>query len=249
MDQHPVDRRIMRGKSKQNNLQVCQQQVQRYGNMFPHVQKMVSKDLLKLMEEGRIIRSVKQLLSANGPCFLLVDVRTKDERDISVIPGAISMKDFKTQMKSIDKKKTQHHNLNVITYCTIGFRSGLQAQHIQNKYKLGYGRVHSLDGIAAYTHAITEVLPKPMTLNHSRPQTIKESMNLIVISNNSLVTPSGHETTHVHTFGNIWSNTVDQDHGYHATFFKPIRFILESAKVGVLTLRLSASTMLCRCIS
>ena len=38
----------------------------------------------------------------------------------------------------------------IVTYCTIGYRSGLEARRLKTKYNLN---VMNLDGIVSYTHA------------------------------------------------------------------------------------------------
>jgi rhodanese-related sulfurtransferase len=48
--------------------------------------------------------------------YILIDVREDYEREVSIIPGSISKKEFEQ-----DKKKYIQHN--VIVYCTIGVRS------------------------------------------------------------------------------------------------------------------------------
>jgi len=40
----------------------------------------------------------------------------------------------------------------VVTYCTIGYRSGLEAQRLRDQYNLN---VRNLDGIVSYTHTCT----------------------------------------------------------------------------------------------
>lgn len=54
---------------------------------------------------------------ASGNGVVLVDVRTKEEIAVSIIPGAISLTDF-------EESREQYRNAEVITYCTVGVRSG-----------------------------------------------------------------------------------------------------------------------------
>jgi len=48
---------------------------------------------------------------------ILVDVRSPAEQQVSMIPGAITVAEF-------EKNKHKYKNKIVITYCTIGYRSG-----------------------------------------------------------------------------------------------------------------------------
>ena len=49
--------------------------------------------------------------------FVIVDVRSKAESDVSIIPGALTKSEFETTAQ-------QHAGKQVIVYCTIGVRSG-----------------------------------------------------------------------------------------------------------------------------
>lgn len=62
---------------------------------------------------------VSDMQSKGG--MVLVDVRPEEERSISMIPGAVRKEDFE---KEIDAYKDKV----VVTYCTIGYRSGLFAK-------------------------------------------------------------------------------------------------------------------------
>jgi len=66
---------------------------------------------------------------------LFVDVRDKEERDISMLPNAITEKDF---LEHIDKYKGR----TIIAYCTIGYRSGKFAQKLQKEG----ARIYNLKG-------------------------------------------------------------------------------------------------------
>ena len=60
----------------------------------------------------------------------LIDVREENEQDISMIPGAITKIEF-------EKNKDKYKDTLLITYCTIGYRSGLYAAElIKNGYSV-----------------------------------------------------------------------------------------------------------------
>ena len=58
--------------------------------------------------------------------FVVVDVRSKAETDISMLPGALTQSEF-------EKTVSQHQGKLVITYCTIGVRSGNYATSLMRK--------------------------------------------------------------------------------------------------------------------
>jgi rhodanese-related sulfurtransferase len=77
---------------------------------------------------------------------ILVDCRTKPEQDISMIRGAIRLQDL-GDVKKIPKFKP------IITYCSVGYRSGLEGQRLKDL--LGHDwPIYNLDGILAYTHVL-----------------------------------------------------------------------------------------------
>ena len=58
--------------------------------------------------------------------FVIVDVRSKAETDVSMIPGALTKSEF-------EKTANQHQGKLVIAYCTIGVRSGNYADSLIRK--------------------------------------------------------------------------------------------------------------------
>ena len=58
--------------------------------------------------------------------FVLVDVRSKAETDISMIPGALTISEF-------ERTEKQHQGKTVIVYCTVGVRSGRYAASLNRK--------------------------------------------------------------------------------------------------------------------
>ena len=73
---------------------------------------------------------------------MLVDVRSDDEREVSTLPGAISQKEF-------EKDPDRFAGREVVTYCTIGYRSGRFTEKLVQK---GWD-AHNLRGsIVAWTH-------------------------------------------------------------------------------------------------
>lgn len=56
----------------------------------------------------------------------IIDVREKAEQDISMIPNAITKEEF-------EKNREKYRDSLVVTYCTIGYRSGLYADKLSKE--------------------------------------------------------------------------------------------------------------------
>lgn len=56
--------------------------------------------------------------------YLVVDVRSVAESDVSVLPGAMALAEFE---RTVD----QHQSKTIIAYCTIGVRSGWYANRLK----------------------------------------------------------------------------------------------------------------------
>lgn len=95
--------------------------------------------------EGTPEMTVEQLVSSPGDelSLVLVDVRTEDERAVSMIPGSISRSEFEARQAELGGRK-------VVTYCTIGYRSGLYAEQLRRQ---GWDAYNLEGSILAWTHA------------------------------------------------------------------------------------------------
>lgn len=133
--------------------------------------------------------------------YVLLDVRTAPERKVSIIQGAIPVSDFHGSA----------NNTIIVCYCTIGYRSGLEATRIKQRWP--DATVYNLDGIVAFSHAITT--------NNSRLK---------------LVNPSTGETVQtVHTFAALW-NYVDPERFDTISFpviSLPLRLLQVGARIAV----------------
>jgi len=89
--------------------------VEAEGN-FPTVASISAEELV---EKHR-------MMDAADPSIVLLDVRPDDERQVSMIPGAISIEAFETDAE-------QYRDATVVTYCTVGVRSGYFAQELQER--------------------------------------------------------------------------------------------------------------------
>lgn len=160
---------------EETNEERCHRLNRFYQARFPTVPALSSRDLVRSFDSDNTV---------------LVDVRTQPERNISTIEGAISLHEFEQRISSLPPE-TQ-----VVTYCTIGYRSGLEARRLQYQYAL-QGRISSLDGIVAYTHAITS-----------------EDDNGDDIPR--VVCPAtGSDASAVHTFGSQWDCVAENYESKH----------------------------------
>ena len=152
-----------RTKSQQ---EICREYCKSYQNKFPDITYIASRDL------------------GSYENVTLVDVRTEPERRVSMLPGAVPLEEF--------TPTNQGDNL-IVTYCTVGYRSGLEARRLGLQHPECKDRLRSLDGVVAYTHEATH-----------------------------LIDPStGEPTQRVHTFGGMWASCVDPETFEATTFSLP----------------------------
>jgi sodium/bile acid cotransporter 7 len=100
---------------------------------FPGIEDLTVEELDRLREVTSVV---------------LVDVRNPPEQEISMIPGSITSAE-------LEGNASDYGDKTLVTYCTIGHRSGLYAQKLQ---AAGF-RVFNLKGsILAWTHAQRELV-------------------------------------------------------------------------------------------
>lgn len=73
---------------------------------------------------------------------VLVDVRPKEERSVSIIPGAISKEEF-------EKNKDQYKNHKVVSYCTIGYRS---SEYTVKLSKMNFNSYNLKESLLGWAH-------------------------------------------------------------------------------------------------
>jgi sodium/bile acid cotransporter 7 len=99
----------------------------KYRREFPDVSDVTAADLHSLLESGEV---------------LVVDVRDANERAVSTIPGAITVEEF-------ERDQRDRGDVSVVTYCTIGYRSGLFADQLRQR---GVTVLNLSGGILAWSH-------------------------------------------------------------------------------------------------
>jgi rhodanese-related sulfurtransferase len=117
-----------KGLSDSAKLKKVNSMYAEYKASFPDVPDISAEQVLRRMEEGRVV---------------FVDVRETKEQIISMLPGAITKKAF---LQNPDVYK----DYRVIGYCTISYRSGRLAQRLKKK---GIHMLNLEGGILAWLHA------------------------------------------------------------------------------------------------
>lgn len=101
---------------------------QSYRKDFPEVQDIESSDAMRLLQEGKA---------------LFIDVREPKEQQVSMLPGAVTEKQFL-------KDPGQYRDRTLIGYCTISYRSGKLAETLQAR---GITLLNLKGGLLAWVHA------------------------------------------------------------------------------------------------
>lgn len=71
-------------------------------------------------------QTILNLSSDQRNNYIVVDVRSPKEREISIIEGSIDQADFEKNIDVFQEKK-------VVVYCTIGYRSGYYAERLRQQ--------------------------------------------------------------------------------------------------------------------
>jgi sodium/bile acid cotransporter 7 len=93
---------------------------------FPQVKELSPQEAMDLLKQGRLI---------------FVDTRKPAEMRVSMLPGAISKKQYLAD-------PNRYKDLTVVSYCTISYRSGVFARDMQ---KDGFAVTNLKGGILAWT--------------------------------------------------------------------------------------------------
>lgn len=94
---------------------------------FPEVPEISADELKQLQIDSSVV---------------VVDVRTPAEQAVSMIPGAMTADDF-------EANTGDHKGSTIVTYCTIGHRSGLYAQQLLSR---GFNVFNLKGAILSWTH-------------------------------------------------------------------------------------------------
>lgn len=101
------------------------------GSLFrrgPSVQEIGVGELHQMLvrQQGGQQSATPKDPAERSPSFVLVDVRSPEEQAVSIIPGAITQSQF-------EQNANRYRGRTVITYCTVGGRSGKYAAQLISK--------------------------------------------------------------------------------------------------------------------
>ena len=101
-----------------------------FGSLFggTKVETIETSTLHKLLSERQKVVEAARMAGQQVPPadFVVVDVRTEKEVNVSVIPGAITQAEY-------ERDASKHRGKLVIPYCTVGGRSGAYAKELASK--------------------------------------------------------------------------------------------------------------------
>ena len=99
-----------------------EKQYQFYHNLFKDIPTLSSSELISKYDIGLEPENRSQTERSLIP-VVLIDVRSKPEREVSMIPSAISLKEYE---KGVANGSISNAQIAVVTYCTVGYRSGIE---------------------------------------------------------------------------------------------------------------------------
>lgn len=142
----------------------------------------------------------------NFPALTFVDVRSAEERRVSIIPGAIDKYAFERAIEDDDARASLigDSKSKIICYCTIGYRSGKYVESMLEKHECLRGHIFNLRGsILSWTH---QGMPLEEGGDSSSSGSGRGAMST---------------TTTVHVFGETWRL---QHPAYNAVTFKNLTY-------------------------
>lgn len=117
-------------------------------NQFPKCPVISTEELSGLMGETKTSEKL---------AIILVDVRTKEERDVSMIPSAIDIDEFE---KLLNSNPDKYKEILIVPYCTVGYRSGKYATSLIENH--GLKNVRNGEGIILWTYGETVLVKKDL---------------------------------------------------------------------------------------
>ena len=154
--------------------------------------------------------------------YLLVDVRSPAEQNVSIISNAITMEEFESNFDQY-QTRINDNSTTVVTYCTIGYRSGLEGRRLRDEYKL-HGKIMNLDGIVCYTHACEK-------FNSLSGNNDDSNANDKTNIGTFLINPKNQESTKkVHVFGESWNYAAES---FESVYFSKVGMAWKGIGVGL----------------
>jgi rhodanese-related sulfurtransferase len=206
----------------------CLKEARSYQRRFRSVQSLSSEDFLHRnflhhhAASNRTTVATMTPLDAGGVVqVVLLDARTDPERKVSIIQGAVPVADYYNNIHNHTRNDGDSGTTPtiIICYCTIGYRSGLEATRLQRLCP--DATVYNLDGIVAFSHASIGYNNNRRHLEESAAHH-DEAANAVHDQHHhdhyQLVDPAtGAPVRTIHTFASLW-DYLDPDH-YDAVHF------------------------------
>ncbi|KAL7481156.1 hypothetical protein ACHAW6_006840 [Cyclotella cf. meneghiniana] len=236
-------------KSSNGTLATATATSQKYHNIFPEVASLSSEQLLNdtFSTEIFVMDDVKTpQWTVDGEKVLLVDARTRPERNISMISGAIPLAEFNKNVlpKLVDSSPDDmvSQPSTIVFYCTIGYRSGMEGRKLQKKYPFLFDQkwkaenyvksetqnlnkkrqpkmqVKNLDGILNFANALegSETIHRMHLESANGPNKFK--------TNALIINPNTNKTTNrVHVYGPSWKHCLSAP--YDPVVFSKVEFV------------------------
>lgn len=194
---------------------------------FPEIPTMTWEELFELQSRSSPCGTKKEELYSNVETrprnLILVDVRTPTEFQVSTIPGAVSLQQFEKEIiPSVSS------DVKVVTFCTIGFRSGLEARRLLNIYpeRITRENIFHLEGIVSYTHSqntSSKISSRSIVNNSSKIASTSHDTERKSFM--PLICPhTGEPTRRVHTFSKTWDYTNEGGLNHEGFYYQPVYF-------------------------
>ena len=187
--------------------EACLTECQRNQQQFPNVRYMTSQEL----QERLLSKNNENNNNNDNNDIILVDVRTVTERNVSMIIGSITLQElyqnYLPKLLNQQQQQEDDEKTIVVLYCTIGYRSGLEARRLMEySNNSNLLDIYSLDGIVPFTYCScsSSMIIQPATA------TTKHSLSCLSRNNNDTNTESNNNSDCVvHAFGSTWRDCTN----------------------------------------
>ncbi|CAE7943853.1 unnamed protein product, partial [Symbiodinium sp. KB8] len=140
-----------------------------------------------------------------GEDVVLVDVRCKEEMDVSMIPGSVTKEHFESQL--LPGLRAADPQPLVVPYCTVGYRSGVYAKELMDKH--GLQNVRNGEGVIMWTFDGSGLVRPASGVAGTVVGKAAEDAG-------EALTSAWQPVTRVHVYGKPWDMAAE---GYTTEFF------------------------------
>mmetsp|Transcript_17401 Transcript_17401/g.41244 ORF Transcript_17401/g.41244 Transcript_17401/m.41244 type:complete len:370 (+) Transcript_17401:56-1165(+) len=140
-----------------------------------------------------------------GEDVVLVDVRCKEEMEVSMIPGSVTKEHFESQL--LPGLRAADPQPLVVPYCTVGYRSGVYAKELMDKH--GLQNVRNGEGVIMWTFDGSGLVRPASGVAGTVVGKAAEDAG-------EALTSAWQPVTRVHVYGKPWDMAAE---GYTTEFF------------------------------